>query len=245
MSLKVLNKKNGTAEIFLYGDIGENIWGEGISAKQVADEVQRLGGVDTICLNINSPGGIVWDGLAIYNTFKKHKARVVVSIDGLAASIASIVAMSGDEINIAENAFMMIHNPWVYTSGFSEDLRKTAEQLDLVASELRDTYWRRAGGTTSKEAFAALMDAETWFNAGEAIKIGLADTITGEQQMAASFDMSRYQYKNMPNFKAATKPTEDNQARRARLARMDMAVAKLNRASANRQNETIQERFYA
>ena len=239
MSLKLLNKGNKVAEIFIYGDIGDSWFSDSITAKDFAQQVQKLGDIDTIYLNINSPGGVVWDGLAIHNVLTRHKAKVIVNIDGLAASIASIVAMSGDEINMAANAFMMIHNPWTFTSGFSDDLRKTAEQLDLVAEELLNTYCHQCGDKTSKDTLKAFMDEEKWFNADEALAVGLVDSVTAEQQMAASmnFDMSRYKYKNTPKFIPAAHSKPSDIERRARIAKMEMYVTK--NASASRQSQKL------
>ncbi|RYF52821.1 MAG: Clp protease ClpP, partial [Comamonadaceae bacterium] len=117
------------AEILIYGDIGESWWDETVSAKSFLQELNALD-VDDITVRINSLGGSVPDGIAICNAMKRHKAKVTVEIDGIAYSIASLIAMGGDTINMASNALMMIHAPWTYAAGNSAELRELADQLD-------------------------------------------------------------------------------------------------------------------
>ncbi|MDL2315644.1 Clp protease ClpP [Desulfovibrio sp. OttesenSCG-928-A18] len=234
MALKVQNKTKDAAEIFIYDEIGEG-WYGGISAKAFAEEVKKLGDVKTIDVFINSPGGYVFEGVAIYNTLKNNKARVIVHIDGLAASIASIIAMAGDEVHMAANAFIMIHNPWSGLYGFAEDFRKEADRLDLIAGTLRDTYTAKANGKTSAEQFAAWMDEEKWFTAVDAMDAGLVDTITEELQAAAKFDLSKFNYRNIPKDKvsgASLVDMPEDRKLRARMARMTMWQQKHKTASA-------------
>ncbi|MCK5219101.1 Clp protease ClpP, partial [bacterium] len=123
-------KAEKKVEILIYDQIGEDWFGDGVQAKKFAEELRDLGDIETIELRINSPGGSVWDGNAIYNTLRGHKATVNVTIDGLAASIASVIAMSGDTITMPENALMMIHNPATIAFGEAEEMRKAANMLD-------------------------------------------------------------------------------------------------------------------
>lgn len=176
---KIVAKEN-VATVWLYDEIGP--WG--VTAKMFADELKAAGAIQRINVQINSPGGDVFDGLAIYNALVKHAATVEVEIDGYAASIASIIAMAGDTIRIADNAMMMIHNPWTIAMGEASDFRKTADTLDQVRDQLIKTYAKRTG--QSAEALGQMMDAETWLESGPAVEQGFADEVLGEQRLAAS-----------------------------------------------------------
>src|SRR6185369_10879333 len=121
---RMLAKGKDNAEIYLYGVIGGDWFGEGVTAKQFADDLKKLGNVKTIDLRINSEGGSVFDGKAMYSLLNEHPAKVVTHIDGLAASAASFLAMAGDEIEIAEGAFVMIHNAYTIAMGDARELRR-------------------------------------------------------------------------------------------------------------------------
>lgn len=191
-------KANKEAEIWLYEEIGGWV---GITAKKFAEDLKALGDLTKITLRINSPGGDVFDGNAIYNILKQHKARVEVFVDGLAASIASIVAMAGDEITIAENAMMMVHAPWTFAMGNADDLRKTIDMLDKVAETIVVTYSRRT--KKDEKEIKDLMAAETWMTADEAIANGFADKTAEANQIAAHFDLSKFKYRNSPTAKVS------------------------------------------
>jgi ATP-dependent Clp endopeptidase proteolytic subunit ClpP len=198
--------------------------------------LKKVGDVAQIKLHVNSPGGDVFDGLAIYNTLKKHKAAVEVEIDGLAASIASIVAMSGDTVRMAKNAFFMIHNPWTFAYGEAKDLRHSADTLDQVRGSLLATYADKTGEASTEQQLSDWMDAETWFTAEDARKHGFIDEVTGELAMAARFDLSRYKFKNMPKLAESGADSvlhmpEDIRLR-ARIAHMSMWSAKHKPSSA-------------
>ena len=155
--------------------------------------MKNLKSIKEINLRLNSEGGSVFDGHAIFNALRNHDARVVVDIDGLAASIASIIAMAGDEIRMAENAFMMIHDPWVVAAGTADELRGQADVMDKVQEKLVNTYVKRTGGNA--DDISEWMAAETWMNAEEALERGFVDSITEETRMAACVkDKSRYQH---------------------------------------------------
>ncbi len=177
-----VNNLNNRAEIFLYDVIGD-FWGEGISAKMFSQVLADIGEVDEINLRINSPGGDVFDGYAIYNQLLRNRANVVVDIDGLAASIASVIAMAGDDIRMADNALFMIHNPYSMAMGDAEELRKQADMLDLTKGNCIGCYQRNSEMKT--EDISIAMDNETWYTAQEALDAGFVQEITGELQMAA------------------------------------------------------------
>jgi ATP-dependent Clp protease protease subunit len=172
-------------EIRIYEEIG--FWG--VTARQFADDLAKVT-AKMIVLRLNSPGGDVFDGLAIFNALRNHPARIQTHVDGLAASMASVIALAGDEIRIADNAFMMIHNPWTIALGDATAMRKTADLLDKVGNSLRSIY---VGKTKKPEAkVRELMDAETWFTADEAKDFGLVDAVEPafEAAAAAKFDLS-------------------------------------------------------
>jgi ATP-dependent Clp protease, protease subunit len=221
-----IKAKAKSAEIWIYEDIGSG-WFGGLSAKQFADDLKRLGALDEIILRLNSPGGDVFDGIAIYNTLKANPARVVVYIDGLAASIASVIAMAGDEIHIADNAMMMIHPAWGLAIGNSEEMRKTADMLDKVDASIVATYVKRTG--MEEEKVKALMADETWMTAREALDYGFVDDITDALEIAAHFDMDRFKYKKAPE-KLKGPPKDISY----RLAEMNLHCQKIRSASAHK-----------
>ena len=179
-------KADNAAEILIYDVIGEDFWGEGVSGKGVKKQLDDLGEISDISVRINSPGGNVWDGLTIYNLLKEHPAEVHVHIDGIAASAASFIAMSGDLISMGEGSMMMVHNPWSLAIGEANDLRKAADMLDKVGSQLVDIYTRRTGN--KRDAVVDWMDAETWFTDSEAVENGFADERTADKKAEKTED---------------------------------------------------------
>lgn len=223
MALKIEAKAKERADIWLYGDIGESWSGDSVTAKSLSDELKKLAGVKEITLRINSPGGNVFDGLAMYNSLKKFPARIVTEIDGMALSIASIIALAGDEVRMAGNAVYMIHNPWTMAAGDAAEMRKIADQLDLVRDSLAGTYVAKTKEQSSFEQISEWMNAETWFNSEEALKAGFVDQITDPIEIAAKYDLSRYHYKNMPVVAEKILLPQDK-AVRAMVARMTMKI---------------------
>ncbi len=193
-----IKARKDNAEIMIYDDIGEG-WVGGISSKAFINDLGKLPKVKTVNVRIHSEGGSVFEGHAIYNAIKRLDARVEVDVDGLAASIASVIAMAGDEIRMAENGFMMIHDPWMVAAGTSEELRDAAETMDKVREVLLKTYVKRTGG--DEEKISAMMAEETWMNADEALEMGFIDSITEDMQMAASVKHPD-RYKHVPDFLA-------------------------------------------
>ena len=191
-----IKARAGEAEVYIYEDVGEG-WFGGVSAKQFATDLKALGSVDTINVHINSAGGDVFDGLAIYRQLVDHKAKVVAHIDGLAASIASVIAMAGDEIRITEAGFMMIHNAWGVSIGEAVEMRRMADRLETVSGAIADVYVARTNAEAN--AVRQWMDAETWFGGAEAVKEGFANTVVENLRVAARFDPVRHTFRNMPN----------------------------------------------
>jgi ATP-dependent Clp protease protease subunit len=184
-------KGNDTAEILVYDQIGANSWtGEGLTAKAFAEKLSSMGKLKNIHVRINSPGGSVFDGTAIYNTLKNNPAKVTTIIDGAALSVASIIAMAGDEIRMAKNGYLMIHDPSGVARGGAGEMRKMAEMLDTVKASLVTTYAERS--KQSPEKVAEMMTAETWMTAAEAKDLGFVDSVTESLAVAASFDAANF-----------------------------------------------------
>lgn len=171
-------------ELLLYGDIGNYEGWNDVTAKQFNEDLKALGDVDTINVRINSVGGSVFAGQAIHSMLKRHKATVNVYVDGLAASIASVVAMAGDTITIPSNAMMMIHNPWTGCWGNANDFRKVANDLDKIGESIISAYEGKC--KKPRNEIKDIMDAETWLTAQEAVDLGFADVLDGAVEVAAS-----------------------------------------------------------
>ena len=168
---------NGEATIHLYDEVGA--FGSG--SKEFLADLGKLDG-QHIHLRINSPGGSVVEGTAIYNALRRHKGGLTVHIDALAASMASVIAMAGAPVYIADNALLMIHNPWTVSMGDSDQLRREAALLDKLKDSLRNAYVRKTG--MEADRIAQMMDEETWLDAVEAVALGFADAI--EEGVAAA-----------------------------------------------------------
>lgn len=177
------------AQVFIFGVIVDYKWDEeDVTAKEFIDALKPLGDFD---LRINSPGGSVTAGNAIYNALRRHKGKIDVYVDGLAASMASVVAMAGHRVIMPANAMLMIHDPWSYAVGNSADMRKIAETLDKFKSGMVTAYMDKSG--MDEAQVVRMMTDETWITAAEAVEMGFADEIEVPIPMAAQFDLSRYQ----------------------------------------------------
>ena len=174
------------AEVLIYDEIGAY----GVSAKGFLAELGALPGDAPIDLRLNSPGGSVFDAVAIYNALIRHSGAVTVWIDGIAASAASYVAMAGDEIIMPENSFLMIHDPSGIVMGTAADMREMAATMDKIAGTMIRGYAAKSG--KPEEEIAALMAAETWFDARDALELGLATRMAEPVRIAASFDIGRF-----------------------------------------------------
>ena len=172
------------AVLSIFDDIGAF----GVSAKSFLNDLASAQG-DSVRVEINSPGGDVFAGLAIYNGLRNSGKKVNVRVLGLAASAASLVAMAGDTIEMPENSFMMVHNPWGFAMGGASDMRDTADMLDTLGTSLASTYAKRTG--KSAEEITALLDAETWMSAAEAVDAGFATAVISEVPVKAAFDLDR------------------------------------------------------
>ena len=217
MNVSAANQSVG--EIWIYDDISayESWWDEdAITPKKFKDDLDALGDVSLIKVYINSNGGDVFAGQAIHTMLSRHKAEVHVYIDGLAASIASVIAMAGDKVIMPVNAQLMIHNPWTmiwdwiagnadYFREMADKMTKMAKDLDVIRESLIAAYMKRA--TCTREELIAMLDEETWLPAERCKELGFCDEIEGAKQIAASlrgnvlamngrtFDLSRFQHR--------------------------------------------------
>ena len=189
-----------SAELMLYGDIAESFWGDTISAKEVTEYLADLD-VENIDVYINSNGGVVDTAIAINNALRRHKAKVTVNIDGIAASAATLITCAGDIVRMPKNALFMIHNPSTIAMGDSEEMRKQADVLEKYKNSITETYLQKVN--IDKEKLSELMDNETWLNAEEALEYGFIDEITENTdiQVVENKVISNNMVFNMAEFK--------------------------------------------
>lgn len=199
-----IRAKSDVSEIWLYDQIGKDWFSEGVTAKEFIAELNAIKS-PKIDMHINSPGGEVFEGAAIYNAVKRHPSSVTTFVDGIAASIASVIALAGEKVIMAQNAMYMLHNPSGMVIGRAEDMRKTADILDKVRDTMIGAYIDKS--KKSSEDIIALLDAETWLDAEEAKEAGFADEIGDKIEAAACAEflplMARLGFKNIPQRIAA------------------------------------------
>ncbi len=213
-SMKAL--ASGAAEIAIYSEIGD--WG--VTASDFKRDLDALGTPETLNLRLMSPGGEVSQGFAIFNMLNRHAARKIVTIDGLAASMASVIAMVGDEIEMPSNALMMIHNPTGVAWGDAEQIDSYNSALRKMQDQIVDAYVKRSGA--DREEIIALMDRETWLTAQEAVELGLADRVSDAVEMTASLDISKF-HKVPAAFRRKMESLMSNKSKTARNASKDAA----------------------
>ncbi len=180
-------KGDDEAEIFIYDEIG--YWG--MTAQQFVKDLQDVKAA-RIKLHLNTPGGDVFDGIAIHNALRQHPATVTVQVDSLAASIGSVIAMAGEQIVMAKHSTMMIHDPWGVAMGNADDMQKMAEVLDQLGDTIAGVYVDRAGGSVRE--WRDRMFEETWYTDQAAVDAGLADEVEGEAQATNGFDLSVFKH---------------------------------------------------
>ena len=192
------------AVLSIYDEIG--FWGV-----QAKDFISELSGITAKVVNveINSPGGDVFAGLAIYNALKSSGKEIVVKVMGVAASAASLIAMAGDKIIMPKNTFMMVHNPWSFAMGNADELRDTADTLDKIGASLQATYVARTG--QSEDKIKELLSKDTWLTADESLELGFATEVVDDIKAKAVFDMDRAELPEAVRavFKAAVVPPAD------------------------------------
>lgn len=213
-----------SAEVLIYGDIGASWWDESVEAKAFAEALMKID-ADYITARINSYGGSVSDGLAIFNALRRHPAAITTEVDGVAVSIASLIAMAGDTVRIAENGLIMVHAPWTVAAGNSLTMREAADVLDRYAKAMVSSY-KRSGAIDEDTITGWLTDGQDhWFTADEALAAGLVDEVTGSLAIAASLP-ARFRRKPVA---AATQPNQE----------ATVPVAMQPQAAANEQPNTV------
>lgn len=191
----IQNKKDtDVAEISIHSEIGENSWSDDtVTAKNFIDDLKKIK-AKTIHLFINSPGGNLFSGLAIYNSLVHHKAKIITQVDGVAASIASVIAMAGT-LKMPANSLLMVHDPSCFVGGSSEDIRKAADAMDKMKNSLISVYVNKTGLSSAK--VSKMMTEETWLSADEAKELGFADEVIDAVNIQNSHDISGF--KNAPS----------------------------------------------
>jgi ATP-dependent Clp protease, protease subunit len=194
---EIRNKTETSAEIVIYQAIGQDWFGEGLTAKTVKAELDKLPkSIKNLSVRINSPGGDVFDGISIFNLLKSHSAKKTVYVDGLAASIASIIMLAGDEIILGEGSLVMIHKPMTMAFGNSDELEKSIQRLDDVEEQLVSIYARKT--KLDRAEIRSMLREETWLDADQAIAKGFADkSVATDMPIAAAFDKTPW-IKNKP-----------------------------------------------
>lgn len=192
-----------SADIFLYDEISPYL--PGSNAKDVVSQLKALSEVETLNVRINSPGGSVFEGMAIYNALARHPGTVNVFIDGLAASIAGVIAMAGKTISMADNAMFMIHLPSAVAFGTAPEMRKTADVLDQLKDTIATVFVNRTG--KKRETVNNWMEEETWMGADDAKKNKLVDSIVTGVKAAAFADLTNFGYLHVP--KAVAKVADE------------------------------------
>ena len=184
------------AELLLYDDIGAGFFG-GISAQQVLEDLKDVDDKTPLDVRINSPGGDVFDGVAIYNALARRTGPVRVFVDALAASIASVIAMAGEPIVMSRGSMMMIHDPWTLTYGSASELRRVAELLDTIKDNIADIYDQQSGAEL--DDIRQMMLDETWMDAEQAVALGFADDVEANVERVAAAVVPFGRYKNTPS----------------------------------------------
>lgn len=186
------------AEVFIYDEIGAGFFSDGVTPDSLIKQIKalKLKNSDQLNVRINSPGGNMFDGNTIYNYLRSIKNTIVVTIDGLAASAASVIAMAGDTVRMPENSFLMIHNPWMFVAGDANTMRKMADDLDEMRDGAVKTYQSKVGDKLSRDEIITMLDDETWLIADKAIELGFADELIEPVRAAAlaRFDLSNYEH---------------------------------------------------
>ena len=229
-SNSINDKQEKEAELLLYGVIGEDgLWSD-VTAKQFSDELKEVEDAKTIRVRINSPGGDVFAGQAIYSMLKRCKAEVVGYVDGLAASIASLVLMACDKVIMPKNSMLMIHKPWTATAGNANDMAKTIETLNKVEEAMLTAYVDKTG--MAEDEIKELLAAETWLSASDAVAKGFADEIEETEVSACingdtlEINGQKINIKNYKKFnaewynKTESRPAGETQERFPMIARL-------------------------
>jgi len=213
--LTVKNSTLATADLYFYGDIVSSWWGACDDTDQypeaIRDFLKEQEGKD-LNIYINSGGGSVFAGLAIYNMLLRHKGKKTVHVDGMAASIASVIALAGDEIIVPSNAFLMVHKPWNACCGNADDFRKMADDLDTIETGIMNAYKAHLAEGVSLDDVQQLVNAETWLNGEEASKYFKITVADAKEYAAQITDDVKAAYRNIPEQIIKSAQAADNTA---------------------------------
>ena len=190
------SKASKVVDVYIFDEIGMG----GVNAQGFIEEIKSFKD-SPMNLHINCVGGDVFDGMAIYNIIKKRTAKTTVYIEGIAASMGSVIALAADNVVMAENSLFMIHNAWGGAMGEAKEMKKTAKLLDKISGEIADIYVKKTKLPYDK--VKEMMDEETWLNAEEALELGFIDSISDAIKVAAKYDVSKF--KNITNKEIKTK----------------------------------------
>lgn len=182
-------------ELWIYDTIGEGFFSAGVTAKAVRDDLAKMDTKQRLTVRINSPGGDVFEAVAINALLSEWKGGVDVQVDGLAASAASYIATVGDKVTMAEGSMLMIHDPWTVAVGNAEEMQRAADTLDKIADNLVGAYSRKSGLASAE--VRDIMRAETWLTADEAVAKGFASAIGGDKAKACAVS-KEMRFKNVP-----------------------------------------------
>ncbi len=209
--LQIKNKSENTAELYFYGDIVSSLWEKWDDSdtcpQDIKDILDQVDGVQNLDIFINSGGGSVFAGLAIYNMLKRNQANKTVYVDGLAGSIASVIAMAGDKIVMPSNAFLMIHKPLCIVGGNANDMRKMADDLDRIEEGIINVYSEKLADGVDIETIKEMVDAETWLVGTEACKYFNVEVVQSNKMVACVSDKFK-DYHNVPKV-LLEKPKEE------------------------------------
>lgn len=209
MTVKNLTSKS--ADLYIYGEIVDNTdwkWDESdVMPEDVLNALNQVNELDELNIYVNSPGGSVFAGLAIYNMLSRNKAKKKVYIDGVAASIASVIALAGDEVYMPSNAFLMIHNPWTLAIGNAKDLRKVADDLDQIAKGALAVYKDNLVEGVEEATIQTMLDNETWLNAEEAAKYFRLNIVESKNYAASAKDYLKHYAKTPKPLLEEPEPT--------------------------------------
>lgn len=229
-----IKNQGDTAELYIYGVIGDYF--DGMDALAIAKDIKDLD-VENITVRINSPGGSVYDGMAIMSLLKRHPANVKAIIDGHAMSAATVIMLGADEIEATEGSFIMIHDAWTFAMGNAKELQKTAEDLETISAQIADLYVAKTGKPIDE--IRAMMDEEKILTAAEALEFGLIDSTDERMPIAACAEvMNKYLAQAKKAYQAKTTPKEPimdtdevkNEAKQEALAEERQRVAEVNAA---------------
>lgn len=211
--LEIKNLTETTADLYFYGDIVSDWWGAWQDEDQYPDAIKNFlseANGKSLNIHINSGGGSVFAGIAIYNMLKQYKGKKKVYVDGLAGSIASVIALCGDEIVMGTGSMMMIHKPWSWCQGNADDMRRHADCLDSIQDSILSIYAEKLNEGVEAETINGLVNAETWLTAEETSKY-FAVTIENTIQAAACVSDNFKIYKNTPKSYLKAKTEDDTE----------------------------------